>query len=251
MRENACRTVETEQRLRSALSEGALKLALHPVHHLAEERAWGFRVVPAMTDDTNNLVRLRQAVPVTKENGLLALLTEFVLLQACVTITDWKDSKPLTRLSYPLGGDQFLVIDCASIVRSLSREFQIVPDALVLEVPESAFLEEPVLAEKRAVALVSAGVGLMLYGFSGGFVSFALLEKGLFSGVVIDRHPSVTDIFSSVVERVTQAGLMVFLESHESAARFERNPLVYTVNTPDFPLDGSTATLPNSPGGNP
>ncbi|BCL95438.1 diguanylate cyclase domain-containing protein [Ralstonia pseudosolanacearum] len=235
MRENTRRAVEAEQRLRSALSEGILKLAFYPIHRLNEKRAWGFRVAAAITDDRNRLVPVQDAVPVNKENGLLGPLTEFALLQMCATLTG-RQGGPV-RLAYRLDRNQFLTIDCASIVRTLAREFQVAPGTLVLEVPESAFLEEPLLAENRAAALASTGVKLMLDGFSGGFASFALLEKGLFFGVVISPPPSTADILAPVVERVTHDGLMVVLEeAHEAATGLAHHPLVYAVDVLDAPV---------------
>ncbi|MGC0014744.1 hypothetical protein ACPPTR_04460, partial [Ralstonia pseudosolanacearum] len=86
-------------------------------------------------------------------------------------------------------------------------------------------------------ALASTGVKLMLDGFSGGFASFALLEKGLFFGVVISPPPSTADILAPVVERVTHDGLMVVLEeAHEAATGLAHHPLVYAVDVLDAPV---------------
>lgn len=241
MREDGRRTVEAEQHLRAMLSDGGLELGFCCIRNLSGGAIWGYRAMPTILSKTDNLVPVDELISVTRENGLLGLITEHTLLQMCLTIAGWQGDRTSARLTYRLGKEQFLMNDCASTVRSLAREFEIAPETLVLEVPECAFLDEPVLAETRANELATAGVGLMLHGFSGGFASFALLEKRLFLGVVIHQCPTFTDLLAAVIERVTQSGRMVLLEALEPSADADHSPLVYVIRSLDASLAGQDA----------
>jgi predicted signal transduction protein with EAL and GGDEF domain len=127
------------------------------------------------------------------------------------------------------------------MIRELAREFAVAPEVFQLEVPESAFRDEPVLASERVAALSSAGVRLMLYEFSGGFSAFEFLENSRFAGVVAGRVSCPADIFVSAVERATHSGRMVLLESDQISGKVAHNAMVALIENLDDPLDAEMA----------
>ncbi|MFM0731144.1 diguanylate cyclase [Paraburkholderia sediminicola] len=242
MRESGRLAVENEQRLRIALSDGSLRLAFYPVRETHSNSVGGFRVGVAVLEENGDLVSVNSSLSINEENGLLGPITEFALVQICLTLSSWReDGAEPTRLSYPLDKDQFLNVDCALIVRELVRRFEFVPDEFVLEVPEIAFFDEPVLAAERAVALASTGVRLMLGTFSGGFGAFELLKNSPIRGVVIGPQSCSADILASAVGCVTHSGRTVMLESEELSAKVAPSSAVSVLESFDAHLDANAA----------
>ncbi|CAG4918348.1 diguanylate cyclase domain-containing protein [Paraburkholderia gardini] len=242
MRESGRLAVENEQRLRIALSDGSLRLAFYPVRETHSKSVGGFRVEVAVLEENGNLVPVNSSLSINEENGLLGPITEFALVQICLTLSSWReDGAEPTRLSYPLDKEQFLNVDCALIVRELVRRFEFVPDEFVLEVPEIAFFDEPVLAAERAVALASTGVRLMLGTFSGGFGAFELLKNSPIRGVVIGPQSCSADILASAVGCVTHSGRTVMLESDELSAKVAPSSSVSVLESFGAHLDANAA----------
>jgi diguanylate cyclase (GGDEF)-like protein len=220
MRESGRLAVENEQRLRIAFSDRSLRLAFYPIRALRSKQVEGFRVAVAVLEEQGNLVPLNSSLSINNENGLLGPITEFALAQICITLSNWRDDGAASaRLTYPLDREQFLHVDCALIVRELVQRFEFAPGTFVLEVPERAFLDEPVLAAERALALANTGVRLMLGAFSGGFGAFELLKNGLIRGVVIGPQSYSAEILASAVACVTRSGRTVMLESEALSAK--------------------------------
>jgi diguanylate cyclase (GGDEF)-like protein len=242
MRESGRLAVENGQRLRIALSDGNLRLTFSPIRDLRSKQVEGFRVAVAVLEEKGNLVPVNSSLSINEENGLLGPMTEFAFAQICVTLLSWKeDGAAPARLTYPLDKEQFLNVDCALIIRELVRTFKFVPDSFVLEVPEIAFFDEPVLAAQRVAALASTRVCLMLGTFSGGFDAFKLLENNLIRGVVIGPQSCSADILTSAVECVTHSGRTVMLESEELSAKVALNSSVSVIDFLDAHLDKNAA----------
>jgi diguanylate cyclase (GGDEF)-like protein len=242
MRERGRCAVESEQRFRAALNDGALKLGFHPIRALHDGAVLAFRVTVCIAQEGGGLLLANSYLSATEKNGLLASVTEFAFLQMCVTVKQWQEEDGVdVRLSCQLSNAQFLNIDCAFMIRELAREFAVAPEVFQLEVPESAFRDEPVLASERVAALSSAGVRLMLYEFSGGFSAFELLENSRFAGVVAGRVSCPADIFVSAVERATHSGRMVLLESDQISGKVAHNAMVALIENLDDPLDAEMA----------
>lgn len=242
MRESGRLAVENEQRLRIALSDGSLRLAFYPIRELHNMQVGGFRVAVSVLEEKGNLMPVNSSLSINEENGLLGPITEFALVQICLTLSSWSEHGAApARLTYPLHKDQFLNVDCALIVRELLRRFEFVTDAFVLEVPEMAFFDEPVLAAERAVALASTGVRLMLGTFSGGFGAFELLKNSPIRGVVMGPQSCSADILASAVECVTHSGRTVMLESEELSAKVTPSSSVSVLEFLDAHLDANAA----------
>ena len=242
MRERGRLAVEQQQHLRIALSSDSLRLAFYPVRELHSMQVEGFRVAVSVLEANGQLVPVKPCLPINEENGLLGPITEFAFAQIGLTLSSWREDRATSaRLTYPLDKEQFLNVDCALIVRELVRRFACAPDAFVLEVPEIAFFDEPVLAAERAAALSSAGVYLMLGTFSGSFSAFELLKNGLIRGVVIEPRSCSADILVSTVECVTRSGRTVMLESDERSEKVAPNSSVSVLEFLDTPLDADAA----------
>jgi diguanylate cyclase (GGDEF)-like protein len=242
MRERGRSAVESEQRFRAALNDGTLKLGFHPIRALHDGKILAFRVAVCISQEAGGPLLANSYLSATEKNGLLASVTEFAFLQMCVTVKQWQEEDGVNvNLSFQLSNAQFLNIDCAFMIRELTQEFAVTPEVFQLEVPESAFRDEPVLASERAAALSEAGVRLVLYEFSGGFSAFELLENSRFAGVVAGRASCPADIFFSAVDRVTHSGRMVLLESDQVSGKVAHNVRIALVENLDAPFAAEVA----------
>jgi diguanylate cyclase (GGDEF)-like protein len=238
MRESGRLAIESEQRLRQALSEGTLRLAFSAIRESPNMQVQGFRVTVAVLTERGDLMPVSASLSVNEENGLLRPVTEFALTQMCTTLMNWRQEGDAPAwFSYPLSKEQFLNVDCVSIILELAERSEFAPDRIMMEVPEFAFFDEPVLALERAAELANVGVRLMLGGFSGGFGAFELLGNSLIRGVVIDCRAVPADILASAVERVSRSGRMVLLRSDDLLATIAPISGVSVVECREVALD--------------
>ncbi|MFT4886080.1 MAG: diguanylate cyclase (GGDEF)-like protein/PAS domain S-box-containing protein [Pseudohongiellaceae bacterium] len=129
-------------------------------------------------------------IPVAEECGLLPALGKWVLLNACRQSVKWlKDSA--IRFDYPvsvnLSPKQLNHSDFVEVLIDVLQETQIPPKNLVLELTETAVMQNPELAISILGKINSAGVKLAVDDFGTGYSSLNYLKQLPISKLKIDR----------------------------------------------------------------
>jgi EAL domain-containing protein (putative c-di-GMP-specific phosphodiesterase class I) len=146
----------------------------------------GFEALVRWQRPDAGLVMPNDFIPLAERNGLIVPIGKFVLERAC------RDTAGLRRLfqakvSVNVSGRQFssphLVEHVAQALSAASLE----PEALRLEVTETAVMNDPDAALAAMQRLRAMGVGLKLDDFGAGYSSLAYLQRFPFDTLKIDR----------------------------------------------------------------
>ncbi|WP_010098935.1 diguanylate cyclase domain-containing protein [Burkholderia ubonensis] len=214
MRRSSQQALESDQDLRLAIKENKLQLGFTPIREFGSKSVVGYRIVVAVESGLERLAPVLALHTVNQQNGLLGPTTEFALYESCNTLGRWQEQGiqcPL--LVYGLTHEQFLSIDCASMLHRAGQQYPKVLHRLVLEIPEAALDEHSALAIERLEALSQTGVQLIIAGFSGRFSSYTWLENAPFSGVVIEPRVWPADIFRITIDELGRWNKFILLES--------------------------------------
>jgi diguanylate cyclase (GGDEF)-like protein len=176
-----------ETQLRAAVDSGAFALHFQPQLDLRSGAISGFEALLRWPRAAGEPVAPTRFVPVLEENGLIVRVGEWVLHQACQAAVRLRGATG-QRLSIAvnISAKQFHKAGFAQIVRSALREAGLPPDALELEITESALIEAQ-NSLGTMLELKTLGVRLAIDDFGTGYSSLAYLKRFPIDRLKIDR----------------------------------------------------------------
>ncbi|MGJ3260844.1 MAG: putative bifunctional diguanylate cyclase/phosphodiesterase [Rhodospirillales bacterium] len=174
-------------RLRRAIDDGQMELRYQPKVSLASGAIVAAEALVRWRDPDSGLVMPAQFIPLAEDAGLIEPLGRKVLIEACTTLAGWQQ-----------GGMPFLRVAVNVSAREIARETfhddlvrilestGIEPDALELEITESAIMEraEDVIRSLRRIR--ELGVHLAADDFGTGYASLSYLRNFPLDGIKID-----------------------------------------------------------------
>ena len=223
----------TEGALRRALEGGAaeeFRVHYQPEVSLATGRVVGFEALVRWDRPGRGLVSPAEFVPVAEETGLIVPLGRWVLEEACRQAKEWHErfpagpADPPLTMSVNLSARQFGQPDLAKTVRAAIDGTGLDPESLVLEITESAVMEDARANAETLRELKSLGVRIAIDDFGTGYSSLAYLKKFPVDFLKIDRSfvdglgedPDDEGIVSSVVNLAHTLRLEAVAEGVES-----------------------------------
>jgi EAL domain-containing protein (putative c-di-GMP-specific phosphodiesterase class I) len=123
-------------------------------------------------------------VPVAEECGLVSHLDRWVLHQACTIAAGWTGR---WRLSVNISPVTIGLLDVVGLVRDTLAQTGLAPEALVIEVTETAAVADPVRMVDTINGLRALGVQPIVDDFGAGHASLAFLRRSPFLIVKTDR----------------------------------------------------------------
>lgn len=136
-------------------------------------------------------------IPLAEESGLINVIGEWVLRQACRQSIAWeKAGLPGIRVAVNVSGYQLQFHSFLSTVTNILAETGLDPDLLELEVTETVVMQNPESAYNILTAIQKLGVHMAIDDFGTGYSSLAHLKRFPISSLKIDRS-FVTDIESN------------------------------------------------------
>ncbi len=124
--------------LRSAVENGQLHLHYQPQLTMSGATV-GFEALARWQDRQHGLVSPDVFIPIAEESGLIILLGEWVLREACREAATWRN--PLT-VSVNVSPVQFRYGDLPLLVHSILLDSGLAPARLELEITESVFIDD-------------------------------------------------------------------------------------------------------------
>ena len=170
-------------------------------------------------------------LPVAEETGTIVPIGRWALTEACRQAAEWQkhrspeQSAHRLTMSVNLSARQFASPDLVGDVRRALDETGLSPSALLLEITESAVIEDAEEAASTLEALKALGVHLALDDFGTGYSSLSYLERFPVDVLKIDRSfvakigrdAGGTALLSAVVGLAQVLGLQVVAEGVETA----------------------------------
>ncbi|GAB3591732.1 hypothetical protein GCM10027446_10600 [Angustibacter peucedani] len=181
-------TGEIEARLRQALTDGAVTLHYQPVVTLPSARATGVEALARWTDPVLGVVPPDVFIPVAEASGLIHPLGAQVLFAACRTAAGWPAREGrLPTVAVNVSPLQLATPAFVGQVATALEESGLRPQQLLLEITESAAIEDLEEGAARLHALRSLGVRIALDDFGIGHSPLSMLRQLPIDLLKIDR----------------------------------------------------------------
>jgi len=189
MRASVMARLQLETDLRGALQRGEFRNFYQPIVSLDTGRIVGFEALLRWQHPTRDLVGPEEFIHVAEETGLIRELGWWNLQEACRQVAEWR-TDPKGRdliISVNLSAKQFLQANLVEDIRKLLHKLSLAPDALKLEITESAVMTDPSAAVEMLQQIKSIGIRLAIDDFGTGYSSLSYLHRFPLDTLKIDR----------------------------------------------------------------
>jgi diguanylate cyclase (GGDEF)-like protein/PAS domain S-box-containing protein len=231
MHARALSRLELKAALQRALDNGEFTLRYQPIIDLARKDMSGVEALARWEHPTRGVVYPGEFIPLVEETGLIVPLGHQILREACEHVALLQDvcpRDPPLSISVNVSAFQLKRPEFVDEVRGVLKETGIEPSSLILEVTESAMMQDMDLSISRMDALRSVGVRLAIDDFGTGYSSLMYLRRLPVDILKIDRSfladPSkkVTLLTATVVQLARIFELQAVVEGIETEAQLER-----------------------------
>jgi diguanylate cyclase (GGDEF)-like protein/PAS domain S-box-containing protein len=213
--------------LRDALRLGSLEVHYQPVMDLSSGRLVGLEALARWNHPTRGPVPPTVFVPLAEDMGVVTDLDRWVLERACRDALALRESgvlPPDARMAVNLSARTVGHPQLGVIVREIAEAAHLSTDALVIEVTETAVVNDAIAARKSLEELRRWGVGVALDDFGTGYSSLTYVRQLPVTHLKIDRsfvQNITTDaedlaITTSIVELGRGLGITVVAEGVET-----------------------------------
>ncbi len=173
-----------EQALRRAIANNEVRPHFQPIISLQDGKLLGFEALARWIDSDLGFVSPAKFIPLAEERGIIAPLTEKLLLHAAKVAAGWPDE---IFLSFNLSSVQLVDPNTASdIIRTISKA-GLPANRLEIEVTETAMMSDPETASMIIDELHNAGIRISMDDFGTGQSSLGRLRELKLDKVKIDR----------------------------------------------------------------
>jgi diguanylate cyclase (GGDEF)-like protein len=228
MRTRIMERLDLENGLRRALQRGELRVYYQPEVSAAQGRMIAVEALVRWEHPERGLLQPRDFVPLAEETGLIVEIGEWVLNEACCQIAAWREAGSDIDVAVNVSARQLVQPDIVDVVRGALERSGLPPDALCLEITESAVMRDPEAALATLTLVKELGVKVALDDFGVGFSSLAQLkemlplhalkvDRSFISGLADDDRNSA--IVAAVVMMATTLGLTAIAEGVETEAQ--------------------------------
>ncbi|MEJ7844977.1 MAG: EAL domain-containing protein, partial [Acidimicrobiales bacterium] len=214
-----------------ALPRDELVICYQPVFDVLTGALRGFEALLRWDHPTRGLLGPGEFIDLAERSGLIVPIGGWVLRRACAQAATWRrthgrDLTMAVNVSARQLQDPGLVDEIVTALQEAALD----PDALVLEITESATVEDTEGAIARLAELKGLGVGLAIDDFGTGFSSLSYLRRFPVDQLKVDRSfvAGVTTnaedlaIVASVVNLAHALDICVVAEGVETLAQLEK-----------------------------
>lgn len=180
--------------------EGQLRLVFQPKVELATGRCIGVEALLRWNHPVLGEVSPGEFFPIIEQTSLARATTRWVLMRALRQIAEWRKSGLKLQVAVNVSAVNLLETDfCVHVFEQL-RLHALPPEALALEITESALMKNRALAMQTLEHLAAAGVHLAIDDFGTGYSSLAYLQSVPAHVVKIDQS-FVRDVDTDAYKR--------------------------------------------------
>jgi EAL domain-containing protein (putative c-di-GMP-specific phosphodiesterase class I) len=188
MTERSLERMTIERGLRQALAKNELRLHYQPQIDVTSGIATGVEALVRWQHPEWGLVYPERFISVAEETGLIVPIGIWVLRTACLQVKSWQqDDGPFSSVAVNLSPRQFLETNLFQTIKQVLAETGLDPNALELEITESAVMQDPENTLHVLQQLQALGVRLSIDDFGTGYSSLTYLRRFPVQSVKIDR----------------------------------------------------------------
>ncbi len=168
-------------------------------------------------------------VPEIEAAGLSSALGAWVLREACRQIAEWREHDvACPRIAINLSASQ-LRGDLVDVVKGALSQYDVAPNALEIEVTESAEISHPEEALAVSRELAALGVTFSLDDFGSGYSNFLRLRSAPFAAVKLERrfvegvmhNDYDREMLTTVIDFCRRVGIQTIAEGIESQGQLD------------------------------
>ncbi len=174
----------SKARMRQAIINGEFVPYYQQLIALDQMRLCGFEVLARWQRPDGELVMPDRFIPIAEEMGLIGLLFESLLHQACRDAVAWPADLRLAINVSPL---QLQDVSLADRIAAILADHGFRPDRLEVEITENALVKDLPTAKHVVGALQRIGVQVALDDFGTGYSSVYHLKELNFNRIKIDK----------------------------------------------------------------
>lgn len=232
MRRQIVERMDTESSLHRALERRELALFYQPVVAIkGNSEVVGVEALLRWWHPERGLVSPEQFIPVAEESGLIIPIGAWVLEEACRQLCRWRNEgveSSLVSVEVNLSARQVDHPDLVPLVARVLEATGLPPEAVTLEITESALMKDAVSALQVLQALKGLGVVLAIDDFGTGYSSLGYLQRFPLDILKVDKsfvdglgHDQGNEIVAAVVNLAHALGLEVVAEGVETPEQLE------------------------------
>ncbi len=230
MRAAVQRRIQTESELRSALAEGQFFLVYQPIFDLRELRLAGVEALLRWDHPARGVVAPDEFIPALESTGMIIDVGRQVLIGACHQLARWRAaSTDDLYVSVNVSAVQLERDEFVTWVREALESARLAPDALQLEITETALMRDADLSAHRLNALERTGVKLAIDDFGTGYCSLAYLRLFPVYALKIDRTfvtamestAAGSSLVRTVLRMAEDLGVVTVAEGIETASQLD------------------------------
>jgi len=167
--------------------DSQLRLVYQPKIELATGRCVGAEALLRWRHPSLGEVSPGEFIPVVEQTSLARATTRWVLERALRQLAGWRQAGLVMQLAVNVSAVNLLEPDFCAHVLARLRAYGLPPNALAIEITESALMTNRTLATATLEALAAGGVQLAIDDFGTGYSSLAYLQSVPAKVVKIDQ----------------------------------------------------------------
>ncbi|KGE02658.1 putative bifunctional diguanylate cyclase/phosphodiesterase [Pseudohaliea rubra] len=218
------RQIRVANRLREAVEAGAFELLYQPKYSLRQARISSCEALVRWQDEELGPVFPDEFIPIAEQTGMITAISEAVLATALADLAMLREHSDGLAVSVNLSGIDILKPPFIDRVIEQVRESGLPASAVVLEITETAMVEDLELARGHLLRLDAAGLALSIDDFGTGFSSLGQLRALPARELKIDRslvqplgdRSEDRQIVASTIDMAHHLGLSVVAEGVEN-----------------------------------
>jgi EAL domain-containing protein (putative c-di-GMP-specific phosphodiesterase class I) len=233
LQEKISRRFSIENSLRIAVETDEIELVYQPQVHLATNKLAGFEVLVRWNNKEMGMISPAEFIPIAEETGLIDQLGEKILERSLQQFSLWQKKFPWlvedqVKLSINLSPVQLADKTIAEKIISLIQRNSIKPEQVVLELTETALMQNSDRAKVCLEDLSNMGIAIALDDFGTGYssitylmdfpVSYLKIDVDFIKKIFFDDH--YAKIVKGVIFLAKEIGLFVVAEGVESKEAF-------------------------------
>lgn len=215
--------IEIERNLRQAIDNEELVLFYQPKISAQGHQLSGVEALIRWRRSDGSMVSPGEFIPVAEQSGLIVMIGEWVIHEACRQFENWADDEPV-NIAINLSARQFRHPDFIQMMSECLHHYAIEPDMIELEITESLLMNDIESSIQTMHQLKELGFKLSIDDFGTGYSSLSYLKDFPIDKLKIDRafvmnienNPADETLAKTIVDLAHNMDLTVVAEGVEN-----------------------------------
>lgn len=212
--------------LASAIRKEELSLMYQPQVCRKTKAAYGAEALIRWHHPGLGFISPVEFIPLAEQSGDIHEITQWVITESIAQLATWRESHANLRMSINLSATDLTKQWLSNFILSQLTEYEVAPQALTVEVTESAVMADPIVAVKLLETLRAQGVAVAVDDYGTGYSSLAQLRNLPADELKIDRtfvmdlddNQQDQTIVASTIELAHKLGMHVVAEGVETTS---------------------------------